>query len=63
MKVATLIKKLQKLPQDAEIVVENNNMFVNGIYKADEIEQYDENRVIIGTSNTYRLGDDDKWHK
>jgi len=63
MKVATLIKKLQKMPQDAEIVVENNAMFVDGMYKADEIEQYEENLVIIGTSNTYRLGDDNKWHK
>lgn len=63
MKVSTLIKKLQKMPQDAEIIVENNSMFNDGIYKADEIEQYDENLVIIGTSNTYRLGDDNKWHK
>ena len=56
-------KKLQRMPQDAEIVVENNCMFIDGMYKADEIDQYDEKLVIIGTSNTYRLGDDYKWYK
>lgn len=63
MKVAALIKKLQKMPQDADIVVENDKMFIDGMYKADEIEQYDENFVIIGTSYAYRLCDDNKWHK
>lgn len=63
MKVAALIKKLQKMPQDADIVVENDEMFIDGMYKADEIEQFDEKLVIIGTSYTYKLGDDNKWHK
>jgi hypothetical protein len=63
MKVSELIKKLQKMHQDAEVAVDNDRMFIDGIYKADEIEQYDENLVIIGTSNTYRLGDDNKWRK
>ena len=63
MKASTLINKLKKLPPDTEIVVDNNDVYVPGIYKATtkEIDYYpDENIVVIGTDYKYKL-EDGKW--
>lgn len=56
MKVSALIKKLQKLPQDAEIAVENSEMYWDGTYKATSVDYSEvENIVVIETDYKRRL--------
>lgn len=47
MKVSALIKKLQKMPQDANIAVENLDSYVEGTYKATSIEFYDDENIAV----------------
>ena len=64
LSVADLIEILQTMPQDAKVIVNNDNMFVNGCYYVtrDCIElyaddSYEEDQVLIGTNhNTIALG-------
>lgn len=52
MTVKQLINKLKNMPEDARVVIENDAMYVNGIYQvvSSEIEYYPEdNIVIVGT--------------
>ena len=64
LSVADLIEILQTMPQDAKVIVDNNDMFENGCYYAtrDCVELYDgdgyeENQVMIGSNhNTIALG-------
>lgn len=41
MTVAQLIKKLSKMPQDAKIIMSNENMYINGMYYVTKVS-YDE---------------------
>lgn len=50
MTVKELIKKLQKYDQDATVVVENNDLYDSGAYKATEVESYEEGIVYIATN-------------
>lgn len=64
LSVADLIEILQTMPQDAKVIINNDNIFVNGYYYVtrDSIELYDDNgyeedQVMIGTNyNTIALG-------
>ena len=64
LSVADLIEILQTMPQDAKVIVDNNDMFENNCYYAtrDCVELYDgggyeENQVMIGSNhNTIALG-------
>ena len=50
MTVAQLIRKLNKLPQDALVVVENDRDYYDGTYKATDVEYWEsDNMVSIGT--------------
>lgn len=61
LSVADLIEILQTMPQDAKVIVNNTDMFIEGSYYAtrDSIEVYDSNgekQVEIGTNyNTQAL--------
>lgn len=55
MTVSELIERLRSYPQDAEIVVENTDMFINGFYKATEVEDFDYNTVLISSDYDERL--------
>ena len=60
LSVADLIEILQTMPQDAKVIVNNDDLFEKGTYYAtrDRIELYDddEKQVIIGTNyNTQSL--------
>ena len=60
LSVADLIAILQTMPQDAKVIVNNDDLFENGTYYAtrDSIDLYDddEKQVIIGTNyNTQSL--------
>lgn len=65
LSVADLIEILQTMPQDAKVIINNDNIFENGYYYAtrDSIELYkecdgnEENQVMIGSNyNTIALG-------
>ena len=47
MKVSALIRKLKTLPQDAEIVVDNNRMYIDGIYKTTKVELWEEENIVM----------------
>lgn len=49
MTVAELIERLRSYPQDAEVVVENTDMYINGFYIATEVEDFDCNTVLISS--------------
>jgi len=52
MTVNQLINKLKKMPEDARVVIENDFMYVKGIYQvvSSEVEYYPEdNIVVVGT--------------
>ncbi len=62
--VKDLIEILNTMPQDAKVIINNDNIFENGQYYAtrDSVELYDDNgyeedQVMIGTNyNTIALG-------
>lgn len=47
MTVAQLIKKLQKMPQDALVTMSNNDYYINGEYTVTSVETYDCGTVEI----------------
>ena len=47
MKVSALIRKLKTLPQDAEIVIDNNRMYIDGIYKATKVELWEKENIVM----------------
>ena len=49
MTVAQLIKKLQKMPQDAIVTMSNNDCYINGEYIVTSVEDYDIGTVEICT--------------
>lgn len=51
MTVTELIERLRSYPQDAEIVVENTDVFINGFYIATEVEDFDYNTVLISSNH------------
>jgi hypothetical protein len=55
MTVTELIERLRSYPQDAEIVVGNNDLYINGVYYATDVEDYTENTVLISTDHDYIL--------
>lgn len=56
MTVAQLIRKLQKMPQDAIATVNNDSLWINGEYKVTSVETYDCKTVTICTDYKYRIG-------
>lgn len=55
MTVAKLIKKLQKMPQDAIVTMSNDSYFLAGEYEVKSIETYDCSTVEICTDYKHRL--------
>lgn len=49
MTVAQLIKKLQKMPQNAIVTISNNDCYINGEYTVTSVETYDCSTVEICT--------------
>lgn len=56
MTVAQLIKKLQRMPQDAIVTMSNDELYVNGEYYVTSIETYDCKTVEICTDYKKRVG-------
>lgn len=51
MTVTELIERLKSYPQDAEVIVENTDMYINGFYLATEVEDFVNNTVLISTDH------------
>jgi len=51
MTVTELIERLRSYPQDAEIVIENTEVFIEGFYKATEVEDFDYHTVLISSDH------------
>lgn len=51
MTVTELIERLKSYPQDAEVVVENTDMYIDGFYIATEVEDFDYNTVLISSNH------------
>lgn len=49
MTVSELIERLRSYPQDAEVLVKNDDLYINGLYYATEVEDYGDEAVIIST--------------
>lgn len=47
MTVKQLARKLSKLPQDATVTLQNNDLYLNGDYIATNVELWEENEVRI----------------
>lgn len=61
MTVKQLINELKKYPEDAKIVVDNDESCFDGIYFATSVEEYEEGVVWIATNykRNYKNGNDD----
>ena len=49
MTVSELIERLGKYPQNAEGLVKNDELYINGLYTATDVEEYGNEAVIIST--------------
>ena len=58
MTVKQLMNKLKKYPEDAKIVVDNDESFFDGIYYATSVEEYEEGMVLIATDYEKKV---DEW--
>ena len=58
MTVEQLIKKLQRMPNDAIVMMDNNNMYVNGEYEVKSVKRWDDNTVEIRTDYKHKMYND-----
>ena len=49
MTVSELIERLGKYPQNAEVLVKNDELYFKGLYPATDVEEYGNEAVIIST--------------
>jgi hypothetical protein len=54
MTVKQLINKLKKYPEDANVVLYNDEAYFDGAYFATDVEEYEEGVVLIATD--YKKG-------
>ena len=63
MKVSALIKKLQKMPQDAEVAFRNTLVFIPGLYKANNAYFWEDENIVEIESNHIWIEKNGKWVK
>lgn len=63
MKVSTLIKKLQKMPQDAEVAFENADSYIPGLYKVSNVLFWEDENIVEIESNHIWIQENGKWVK
>lgn len=51
MTVSELIERLRSYPQDAEVLVENDDLYFSGLYLATDVEDYGDGMIIISTDH------------
>ena len=55
MTVEKLINKLNKLPKEAEVIIENDELYITGYYKVTNVNSFDNNTVLITSNHKNRL--------
>ena len=58
MTVAQLKRKLNKMPDDAVVIVANDNVYINGLYKATNVSLFDNDYVYIEADYEHRAGEE-----
>lgn len=63
MTVKQLLRKLKSVPEDFEVVISNDELYIDGIYKTNgaEIRNY-ERQVEITSDHKYRW-ESDRWER
>lgn len=56
MTVKQLIKKLNKMPQEAIVTMSNDSLYIDGEYEVNSVETYDCSTVEICTNYEKRVG-------
>ena len=51
MTVTELIERLRSYPQDAEVVVENDDLYIDGYYPVTDVDDFDMGRVLISSNH------------
>lgn len=51
MTVTELIERLRSYPQDANVIVQNTEMYISGFYIATDVEDFDYNTVLISSDH------------
>ena len=64
MTAKQLMAKLKRVPEDATVIVCNEELFEDGYYKVTDVD-FDPscNEVEISTDHKWRKNDDGKWDK
>jgi hypothetical protein len=60
MTVKQLARKLSKLPQDATVTLQNNDLYFNGDYIATNVELWEENEVRIISDYKKRIRENEE---
>lgn len=60
MTVKQLARKLSKLPQDATVTLQNNDLYLNGDYIATNVELWEENEVRIISDYKKRIRENEE---
>ena len=47
MKVKQLIDKLKKMPQENKVIFVNSDVFLNGAYEVDRVDDYQDGTVVL----------------
>lgn len=55
MTVKQLISKLKNYPEDAEVVVFNDDCYISGTYRATDVEEYIDSTVALVSDYKDRL--------
>jgi len=60
MTVKQLVRKLSKLPQEATVTLQNNDLYLNGDYIATNVELWEENEVRIISDYKKRIRENEE---
>ena len=60
MTVKELIKKLSKCPEDSEVLIPNDSMYLEGHYYVTNIEEYEDGTIVIDTDYEKR---EKEWYE
>lgn len=55
MTVSELIERLRNYPQDAEVIIQNTEMYISGFYIATDVEDFVNDTVLISSDYADRL--------
>ena len=58
MTVSEMIEKLRTFPQNAEVLMCNDDIYINGYYYVTDIEDFDCGNVLINTDHEERWDDE-----